>query len=161
MSNSVPPRDARLLFWFGVAAVVGIGLFGFLAWRSVTVEEVQPGDALRRFAEIRDRLPQAAPVLHVDANGLVTRRVPADGKTQRATRLHVLAYVMSVRRLVRADAPFWFLKMKGPGVQYAFRGTGFDLDRLGLTPDDLERYGVCLILDEIRTNGDRLLVWTE
>ena len=161
MSNSVPPRDARLPFWLRVAAVVGIGLSGFLAWRNVTVEEVPPGDANRRLAEIRDRLPHAAPVLRMDANGLVTRRVPADVRTPRATRLHALTYVMSVGRLARADAPFWFLKMKGPGVQYAFRGTGFDLDRLGVTPADLERYGVCLVLDETRRNGDRLLVWTE
>jgi hypothetical protein len=35
------------------------------------------------------------------------------------------------------------------------------LDRIGVSPADLERYGVCLILDETRKNGDRLLVWTE
>lgn len=57
--------------------------------------------------------------------------------------------------------PFWFLKMKGPGVQYAFRDTGFDLERLGVTPAELEKYGVCLILDEAATNGDRLMVWTQ
>jgi hypothetical protein len=57
--------------------------------------------------------------------------------------------------------PFWFLKVKGPAVQYALRGTGLDLKRLGVSPADLEGYGVCLILDQTRTNGDRLLVWTE
>ncbi len=40
-------------------------------------------------------------------------------------------------------------------------GTGLDLERLNVTPDELQRCGVCLVLDEARTNGDRLLVWTE
>lgn len=161
MSETAAPRGARPLFWFAVAAVAGIGLLGFLAWRSVTVEEVKLDAALRRFAEIRAHLPQTEPVLRVDAKGVVTRQIPADRQTPRATRLHVLAYISTAGRLAGADAPFWFLKMKGPAVRYAFRGTGFDLDRLGVTPADLERYGVCLVLDEARTNGDRLLVWTE
>ena len=160
MSNTVPPRDARFIFWIGVAATAGAALFGFLAWRSVTVEEVEPNDALRRFADIRKRLPGTEPILHVDAGGIVTRReVPP--ASPRATRLYVLTYLAPVERLARADVPFWFLKMKGPGVKYAFRGTGFDLERLGITPADLERYGVCVVLDETRENGDRLLVWTE
>jgi hypothetical protein len=68
---------------------------------------------------------------------------------------------MSERRLVRADVPFWYLKMKGPAVQYLVRGTGLDLQRLGITAADLERYGAAVVLDETNANGDRLLVWTE
>ena len=62
---------------------------------------------------------------------------------------------------MRADVPFWFLKTKGAALQDPLHGTGLDLERLGVTPADLERYGVCLVLDETRANGDRLLVWTE
>jgi hypothetical protein len=161
MSKTVPPRDTRFLAWIGLTAFVGFGLFGFLAWRSITVEEIELEAARGRFTEIRDRLPRTEPVLHIDEKGAVTRRVPAASQAPRATRLHVLAYVSAAGRLASADAPFWFLKMKGPTVKYAFRGTGFDLDRLGVTPADLEKYGVCLVLDETRRNGDRLLVWTE
>jgi hypothetical protein len=75
--------------------------------------------------------------------------------------MRVLAYRRPEQRLVRADVPLWFLKLKGPAVQYALRGTGLDLERLGVTPADLERYGACVVLDETRANGDRLLVWTE
>jgi hypothetical protein len=77
------------------------------------------------------------------------------------SQLHALAYHASNRRLVRADVPFWFLKAKGPAVQYSLRGTGLDLQRLGVTPGDLQRYGPSFVLDETRTNGERLLVWTE
>ena len=72
-----------------------------------------------------------------------------------------LAYRVAEQRLVRADVPFWLLKAKGPAVQYSLRGTGVDLERLGVTPADLQRYGASVVLDESRENGDRLLVWTE
>jgi hypothetical protein len=73
----------------------------------------------------------------------------------------VLAYRADAERLVRADLPFWFVKMKGTAVQYALGDTGLDLGALGIDPVELERYGPCLILDQTRANGDRLLVWTE
>ena len=101
-------------------------------------------------------------MLRVDAAGVVTRRqAPEISQAVPPTRLRVLAYRAPERRLVQAEVPFWFLKLKGPAVRYALRGTGLDLERLGVSPADLERYGVCLILDEARANGDRLVVWTE
>jgi hypothetical protein len=153
---------ARVLPWIGAAALAGIGIFGFLAWQSVRVEQAPPNVALLRFAEIRQRLALTEPALQIDEAGGVTRRnVPAESATVPPTRLRVLAYRAPQQRLVHADVPFWFLKVKGPAVQYALRDTGLDLDRLDVSPADLERYGVCLILDETRANGDRLLVWTE
>jgi hypothetical protein len=101
-------------------------------------------------------------MIHVDAAGRVRRRDrPSTREAAHPTRLRALAHRAPERRLVRADVPFWFFKIKGPAAQYALRGTGLDMDRLGVTPADLERCGVCLVLDETRTNGDRLLVWTE
>ena len=67
----------------------------------------------------------------------------------------MLGYRASAQRLVRASVPFWFLKMKGWGAVYALHDTGLDSERLGATPDELERYGVCVWLDEVRANGDR------
>jgi hypothetical protein len=162
MSGPDHSGNVRLLSWVGIAALAGIGAFAFFAWRSVTVEQVPPGGALQRFAEVRERLPWTEPILHVDAAGAVSRRVaPPVGDTPHATRLHVLAYRAPQGRLVRADAPFWFLKVKGPAVQYVLGDTELDLEQLGVTPSDLERYGACLVLDETRANGDRLLVWAE
>ena len=152
----------RALSWGVAAAVAGLGIFAFLVWRSVTVERAGPQDASIRFAAVRDRFAGIEPILQVDADGAVRRRdVPTDGDVTRPTRLRVLAYRVAEQRLVRADVPFWFLKTKGAALQYSLHGTGLDLERLGVTPADLERYGVCLVLDETRANGDRLLVWTE
>jgi len=71
------------------------------------------------------------------------------------------AYRAAEHRLVAADVPFWFLKGKAPAVRFALRGTGLDLERLGMTPGELERYGAALILDENAASGDRLLIWTK
>jgi hypothetical protein len=57
--------------------------------------------------------------------------------------------------------PLWFLRVKGPAAQVALRGTGFDLEALGLTADDLARSGIGVVLDDARENGDRVLAWTE
>ena len=35
------------------------------------------------------------------------------------------------------------------------------MDRLGVTPDELQRYGPAIVIDRVRPNGDLLLVWTE
>jgi hypothetical protein len=155
-------RRPSLLWWFAVPAAIGLGVFAFLAWRSVTVEQAAPDQALHRFTEVRNALAVTEPMLRVDAAGQITRRgQPAGREAAHPTRLRALAYRAPEHRLVRADVPFWFFKIKGPAAQYALRGTGLDMDRLGVTPADLERCGVCLVLDETRTNGDRLLVWTE
>jgi hypothetical protein len=162
MSKTMPPKKSSPLSWDVAAAVAGIGVFAFLAWRSVTVELAPPEDALRQFAAVRNRLPWAEPVLRVDWAGAITRRnIPIASGAAHPKRLRVLAYRLPEQRLVRADVPFWFFKVKGPAAQYALRGTGLDLERLAVTPADLEEYGACLVLDETRANGDRLLVWTE
>jgi hypothetical protein len=145
----------------GLFALLGLVVFGLLAWRSVTVEQTEPDLALSRFGRVRDVFSGTEPILRVSADGRVVRRANPDNGTASAKRLHVLAYQHAEHRLVRADVSFWFLKAKGPAVQYSLRGTGLDLKQLGVTPADLQQYGPCLILDETRTNGDRLLVWTE
>jgi hypothetical protein len=155
-------QTASTLSWARIAALLGVGVFAVLAWHAVTVEQAAPNYALGQFQEIRNRLAAAEPMLQVESDGSVMRHEPPDQANHvRPTRLRVLAYRAPEQRLVRADLPFWFLKVKGPAVQYALRDTGLDLQQLGVTPADLERCGICLVLDETRTNGDRLLVWTE
>lgn len=145
----------------GVGITVG-GIFGvgLLFWRSVYVERLDVADARKRFEEVRRDFP-SAPLVIWDASGRLTRKAPGASRGPRPSQFHVLVYRSSDERLVQADAPLWFLKVKGPAVNYAFRGTGFDLAALGLTPTDLEEAGAGLVLDEKRQNGDRLLAWTE
>ena len=46
-------------------------------------------------------------------------------------------------------------------MQFALRGTSIDFKSLGVTAADLERSGAAVVLDETRSNGDRILAWTE
>ncbi len=151
----------RYLWSIGVIAIAGLSVLAFLAWRSVTIERADPSDALRRFAQVESRLGSSEPMLRIDAGGTIMRRPPPVREPAHLSRLQALAYRVPEQRLVHAVVPFWLLKVKGPAVQYALHDTGLDLKRLGLTPADLEQYGAGIVLDEIRPNGDRLLVWTE
>ena len=141
-------------------ALLGLSGSGILFWRSVHVEQADAADARRRFEEVRHDFP-SAPLVVWDASGRLTRNAPRAPRGLRPSKLHVLVYRLREERLVRAHAPLWFFKVKGPAVNYALRGTGFDLAALGLTAADLEKAGAGLVLDETRTNGDRLLAWTE
>jgi hypothetical protein len=156
-----PTLARRTLSWVIVAAAAGIGLFAFSAWRSVSIEPAAPGDALQRFTEVRSAL-KGEPIVQFGADGRHAHAsAPRARQPMPLSRLRVLAYRAREARLIRAVVPFWFLKLKGPAVQYALRDTGLDLDQLGVTPADLERYGPGVVLDQSRANGDRLLVWTE
>jgi hypothetical protein len=145
-----------------VVAALGLGAFGYLASRTVTVEQVDESDAARQFLAARAAFGSALPMIEVDASGHVARRAgPPLEKAIHLDRLRILVYQVQQRRLVQADVPFWFVALKGPALQYAVQGTGVDLDRLGVTAADIERHGPGPILDETRANGDRVLVWAE
>jgi|SRR5688572_1558221 len=152
----------RLLVALVVGAVLGLAVFGILAYRAVTVEQASAPEALRRYTEIRARLGGTAPLLTLDEAGNVVRRTdPPAIARRKIRRFRVLVYQAADERLITADVPFWFFKLKGTAAQYAVRGTGLDLERLRITGADLERYEPSTIVDHIRPNGDRLLVWTE
>jgi hypothetical protein len=125
----------RTTLW--IAASVGVALlglsgFGIVLWRSVHVDQADAADARRRFEEIRHDFP-SAPLIAWDAGGRLTRNAPRAARGPRPSQLHVLVYRLREERLVQADAPLWFYKIKGSAVNYALRGTGFDLAALGLT----------------------------
>jgi hypothetical protein len=132
-----------------------------VAWRAVTIRHASQSEALTQFEAARARLSPPDPLVQRDASGRFARRKPPRRSEPPAGQLHVLAYRASAERLASADVPLWFLRVKGPAVQLAFRGTGFDLESLGLTADDLAQSGTGVVLDETRGNGDRVLAWTE
>jgi hypothetical protein len=146
---------------FLVAAVFGVVTLGVMAWRSVSVVEVDPGGAAYRFEAARTRVPSTTPLVQRDASGSFVRHPSVKAPGPAPTALHALAYHVDGHRLVRADVPLWFLKVKGPALRYAVRDTSLDLDALNLTATDLENAGASVVLDESRPNGDRLLVWTD
>jgi hypothetical protein len=145
-----------------VCAVAGASIFGVLVWRAVTIERAEHNEVERRFGAARAGLPSAAPLVDIDDAGRVTRMTPVAASGPRPiSRLKALAWRAPEQRLVSADTPFWFFRLKGPAARYALDGTGLDLDRLHLTARDLERFGPAVIVDHTSRDGSRLLVWTE
>jgi hypothetical protein len=145
-----------------LCALSGIVVFGVLAWRAITVEDASRAEAERRIASVRAGLPSKTPLIDIDAQGRALRIAsPREGPARPVKRLKALAWRAADQRLVTADTPFWFLKLKGPAARYALAETGFDLTRLGLTPADIERVGPAVIVDHASHDGSRLLVWTE
>ena len=106
-------------------------------------------------------VPSTTPLVERDASGTFLRRPTVTAPGPAPTALHALAYYVDGQRLVRADVPLWFAKVKGPALRYAVRDTRLDLDALDLTATDLEDAGAGVVLDETRANRDRLLVWTD
>lgn len=145
---------------FIVAAAGGLVVFGVLVQRAVTVESADSAEANQRFRDVLADLPSRAPLVTMDESGRFVRRPSSGASGTRPARLYVLAYRAAEQRVISADVPLWFAKIKGPAAQYALRGTGFDLVTLGLTAGDLEQAGAGVVLDETSASGDRLLAWT-
>ena len=144
------------------AAAIGLLVFGTLVYRAVDVEQASAPEALRRFERVRSAFAGRQPLLTLDDSGNVIRREePARPASGPIRTLNAVAYQADRQRLVTANVPFWFFRIKGPAAQLALRNTGLDLGSLRLTAADLERHGPALVIDRARVNGDRLLVWTE
>ena len=154
-------RDIPAWTWVvATALVIGLFVFGALAWRAVTTEHADPVDAQNRFAAALAAAASKTPLIKRDSSGHWARPAGNRSRGSQPTHLEVLAYRASEERIIKADVPLWFLKIKGPAVNYALDGTGFDLATSGLTASDLERAGAGVVVDETRTNGDRVLAWT-
>jgi len=146
---------------FAVAALIGLAILGTMLGRTVSIETQTSAQAHERFASIRATFPSTTPLVRRDESGRFVR-TEASGRdaSSPARRLYVLAFHASTGRLVRAEVPIWFIRLKGPAATFALRDTGFDLDVLGLTAGDLERSGAGLVIDESRAE-DALLAWTQ
>ena len=155
-------RPSRILFIVLGAAVFGFAVFGILASRVTTIEKLEQDAVRGRFQAVIDSLDSGSPRLTRDGSGGFTNTaMAAIGPVAKPSKLGVLFFRASEKRLVRSDIPFWFFRLKGPAAQFALRGSGFDMERLGITPKDIASQGPGVILDETSAGGDRLLVWAE
>jgi hypothetical protein len=155
-------KPSRILLIVLGAAVLGLTVFGFLAAQVTSVTKVDSIEASDSFQAVLDSLDSGPARLIRDETGKFTNNaVAAPGPVTPPTKLGVLAFRVSDRRLIRSDIPFWFFRLKGTAAQFALRGSGFDMKKLGITPGDIARQGVGVILDETTARGDRLLVWAE
>jgi hypothetical protein len=73
-----------------------------------------------------------------------------------------MAFDPDEEKVVRMDLPFWLLRLQMRGTRFDVGGgNNIDLARLRLTVEDLERYGPTLILDHKKSDGSRVLIWSQ
>lgn len=155
-------RPRRILIAFIVAAVAGVSVFLTMAWNATTIEDAPVDAATARFGDVRRAFGDDEPLLVRRQDGSVVKRpTPPPRNSDTIEHLFVMAYDASTQRLIEVDVPFWFFKLKAPAAQFLVRGTGLDLNELGISGAELEAQGSCIVLDESTADGSRLLVWTE
>jgi hypothetical protein len=143
-------------------AMVGLGSAVWLFMRSFDLAQVDEASATQRFDQIRNRFAGVTPVLGIeDETPVVRRRPPAEDTGRRLTTLHVLAWDADDNGLARVDVPFWLLRLKSGPIEIASDTMRFGDGELGITVEELERYGSTLVLDHKGRGGERVLVWTD
>ena len=80
------------------ATVIGLTIFGALAWRSVSVEQADVTDAVRRFEGVRREFKSTPPLVKSDQNGGVISNAAAIPRGARPAQLRVLVYRSSEER---------------------------------------------------------------
>ncbi|NNF08407.1 MAG: hypothetical protein HKN21_16725 [Candidatus Eisenbacteria bacterium] len=146
-----------------IAAVIGVSIFGYLASRAIHRESADPAAALQRFEAARDSISALGPLLKLsDEEGVEAVEPPPETQTKhKLSQIKFLAYEVKEEKLTQGAVPFWFYRLKGPAFSFGLSDSRFDIEKLGLTTDDLERFGPAVIIDETMQSGDRILVWTE
>jgi hypothetical protein len=147
----------RVLIAVAVVAALAVGAWTFIAWGWVTTTRASASDAALAFEAARLAHAGDEPVVALRDGALVRRPLPAEPRDEPSDLL-VLVYHRPTDRLIRAEVPFWFLRMKGPASEPVLRGAGIDLAEFGLTVDDLSRYGPALVFDGTRGHDRVLLV---
>jgi hypothetical protein len=128
-------RDTGLIVGIAVGAVaLGLSVFAALAWRAVTIQRAGESEALQQFEAVRSRLPTTDPLVQRDRSGRLVKRNRSSRGEAPPRQLSVIAYYSSGERLVTAEVPLWFLRVKGPAVQFALRGTGSTWSRSASLP---------------------------
>ena len=144
-------------------AVLGLGSAVWLFMRSFETTQADAASATETFDEVRKRFAGTPPVLLIEDQRAVVARKPAASSGARLTSLRILAWDPDDDRIARIELPFWLLRLKSGPIQItADRGLDWMQDsELGLTVEELERYGSTLVLDHQGRDGGRVIVWTE
>jgi hypothetical protein len=142
-------------------AVAGAGVY-FVS-SHISTKRTTNGDAFQTFDQARARFKDQRPLLELDNMEKPRVTKPLSEFPTSSTRpeeLCVLAWNPDEERVVQVSLPFWLLKLGRRKM--AVRGdNGFDLNRLNLDMNELDRIGPMLVLDMRTPNGQRVLVWTK
>ena len=143
-------------------AIAGAGVY-FVS-KHIRAEQSSSGDALRAFDEARLKFKDQRPLFELDSShnpraARSTTEMPTS--PVKPEHLWILAWDADQGRLVKVSLPFWLVRMGKQKVDIFNSDTGFDLERLQLDVQELERIGPALVFDFRAKSGERVLVWTQ
>jgi hypothetical protein len=143
-------------------AVAGSGIY-FVS-HHIQAERSTGPDALRAFDTALGSLSGTRPLYELDPSDQprLTRPLaewPAGSR--RPDTLWMLAWDPEQGRLIHVSLPLWIFRMGHRKMPVVRDGHGFDLERLNLDIDELERIGPALVFDFRNQDGVRVLVWTQ
>jgi hypothetical protein len=143
-------------------AIVGLGSAAWLFMRGFETSQADAASATETFDDVRNRFAGTSPVLVIeDDRPTVARKPPAQSNGVRLTALRILVWDPEDERVARIELPFWLLRLKSGPIEIAADRDWMEETELGLTIEELERYGSTLVLDHQARDGARLIVWTE
>jgi hypothetical protein len=148
----------------GVAVVAGAGIWFYQSFAPAATF-VDQAAADTELAAIRARFANHLPLINTSpAEGEPVIRKDSRGAafTGQLQSVQIAAYDKGAGKLVRFSIPFWLLRMAPDGKMTLGDEALDDLaGREKLTVAELEAFGPGLLVDEVKPNGDRVLVWTE
>lgn len=150
---------AAVIVVLSVAAGAGI----YFVTKNISTRESTGPEAAKAFDEARKTFAAQQPLVELDAmeRPRTTRDLSALPTGKAPEHLWVLAWNPREQRIVKVSIPFWLLRM-GPRSLDMQGGNGsFNLERLNLDMQQLERVGPQLVADFSVSSGERILIWTK
>ncbi|MGE3274844.1 MAG: hypothetical protein AB7O67_07015 [Vicinamibacterales bacterium] len=153
--------------WLPIVAGVAV-LFVFLAiggiifvtvWvrENLELDPTTRNQADAAFAAARAEFPGQEPLLRLDGKTVhYTRDEVADPPD--IDQVHVLAWDPDEEQLARLSLPFWFLRLKSGPIAFSGYASGLD-DQVSIRPEDIQKHGPGIVLDEVFPHGERVLIW--
>jgi hypothetical protein len=142
--------------------VAGSGIY--FVNHHIRAERSTGPDAIRAFESVLGTMAPARPLYELDGSDepRLTRplaELPAG--TLRSDTLWMLAWDPDQDRLIKISLPFWILRLGHQKMRVVRSARSFDLERLNLDVEELERIGPTLVFDFRNQDGVRVLVWTQ
>jgi hypothetical protein len=143
-------------------AVAGAGIY-FVS-SHIDFKTTTMSDAGRTFEEVKASFKEQKPLFEIDSYERAKALRPLSEiptSTVKPKDLWIQAWDADDERLVKISVPFWLLRLGKRKMDFARNGEGFDLDRLNIDVNELERIGPTIVFDFRAPSGDRVLLWTQ
>jgi len=164
---------SRKTWVWAIVAVLGLGLIAlvvvagagvYFVTSHISTEHTTNAEALQSFDAVKATLPNSQPLFELDEEERPRVVHPlADLPTSAAKpqNLQLLAWDPDREKLIRASLPLWMVRFGKGRMHLGKNRPDFELGRLELNGEELERVGPALLFDVRNHDGTRLLLWTE